>query len=332
MLKCRMRYVALALCAVLVCGHGVGAKTWRLKAGKGWESVSDDPEDQFLHAMAEIKSLVYAGQSKEAKEALKQLKEEFPERVGPDTDLFIEGENYYWQDRYAKAMAKYEKLLKDFPGSEFVEPVLERQFVIGQAYLNGRKKKVLGVLKLSGYAEGIEIMERITDRAGLDDPNSIGLDAALAVAEHFERREQYMEAYLKWSEIASYWETGPVGKKALYRMAEDNLAAYNAPKPERRAYFDASKLATAKTYYERFAALYPEDAEKDGVPDKIQQIDEQMSYKQLTIGQYYQRIGKDQAARLYFDTVVQSWPETEAAEMARQALEQSPQREESGGK
>jgi len=327
-----MRYATLVLCAVLVYGHSVGAKTWRLKAGKQWSSVSDDPDDQFLHAMAEIKSLIYTGQSKDAKKALEQLKKEFPERVGPDTDLFIEGESYYWQDRYTKAMAKYEKLLKDFPGSEFVAPVLERQFVIGQAYLNGRKKKVLGVLKLSGYAEGIEIMERVTDRAGLDDPNSIGLDAALAVAKHFEQQEQYIEAYLKWSEIASYWETGPIGKKALYRMAEDNLAAYNAPKPERRAYFDASTLTTAKTYYQRFAALYPEDAEKDGVPDKIQQIDEQMSYKQLTIAQYYQRIGKDQAARIYFDTIVQDWPETEAAEIARQALEQDFPGEDTGGK
>ncbi|MBN2127992.1 MAG: tetratricopeptide repeat protein [Sedimentisphaerales bacterium] len=331
MLKCRMRYTALALCAVLVCGHGVSAKTWRLKADKGWKSIADDPEEQFRHAMAEIKNLVYAGESKEAKKALEQLKEEFPERVGPDTELFIDGEIYYWHDRYAKAMAKYEKLLKDFPGSEFVPPVLEREFVVGQAYLNGRKKSVLGLIKISGHAEGIEIMERISDRAGLDDPNSIGLDAALTVAEHFEQQELYIEAYLKWSEIASYWESGPVGKKALYRMAENNLAAYNAPRVERRHYFDASKLTTAKTYYQRFASLYPEEAETNDVPDKVRQIDEQMSYKELTIAQYYQRIGEDRAARLYFETVVQNWPESEAAEQAREALAQSVPGEQASG-
>jgi outer membrane protein assembly factor BamD len=331
MLKCWMQTAVVVLCTVLVCGQSVSAKTWRLKAGRQWKSVGDTPQEQYLHRIAEIRNLVYAGEYKEAKEALEGLKEDFPERVGPDTELFIEGETYYWQDKYDKAVSKYEKLLKDFPGSEFAELALEREYVMGQAYLNGRKKTVLGLIRIAGYAEGVEIMERITDRAGLDEPNSVGLDAAVAVAEHYEQREQYLDAYLKWSEIASYWESGPIGKKALYRMAENNLAAYNVPPEHRRAYFDASKLTTAETYYERFATLHPEEAEQRGVPEKLERIDEQMSYKQLTIAQYYQRTGKHRAARLYFDMIVQNWPDTEAAEIARQALEQGLGEEEDAG-
>ena len=331
MTKCRMPYIALVLCIVCLCGDGVVAKTWRLKGGEKWESVAGDPQEEYLHALAEIKRLARAGASKEAEKALKQLKEDFPEQVGPDLELFVQGETHFWNDRYAKALAKYEKLLKDFPGSEFAEMAIKREYEIGQAYLNGRKKSVLGVLKLSGYTEGVEIMERVTDRAGLDEPNSIGLEAAVAVAEHYEQRERYLEAYLKWSEIASYWETGPVGKKAIYRMAEDNFAAYNLVPAKKRSYFDASKLTTAKTYYERFTALYPEEAGQRGLPDKLKQIDEQMSLKQLTIAQYYQRTGKRQAARLYFDMVVQGWPDTEAARIARQALKEDFDAEEAGG-
>jgi len=327
MLKCCVQTAVLAFCTILVCSEGVLAKTWRLKADKKWESVGDDPQEQYLRAMTEIKNLVYAGEAKETKKALEALKEEFPERVGPDTELFIEGETYYWRDKYAKAVAQYEKLLKDFPGSEFADLTLERQYVIAQAYLNGRKKSILGLIKIAGYAEGVEIMERITDRAGLDDPNSIGLDAAVAVAEHYEQRQLYLDAYLKWSEIASYWETGPIGKKALYRMAENNLAAYNVPEPQRRAYFDASKLTTAQTYYKRFSVLYPEEAQERGVSEKLKQIDDQMSTKQLAIAQYYQRTGNRQAAHLYFDMIVQNWPETQAGEIARQALEE----EDAGG-
>jgi len=208
----------------------------------------------------------------------------------------------------------------------------EREYEIAQAYLAGRKKTILGFIKISGYAEGVELMEKISDRAGLDEPNGVGVNAAIAVAEHYERTEQYLEAYLKWSEIASYWDTGPVGKRAVYRMAEDNLAAYNQHPEGRRDKFDASKLTTAKTYYEKFLALYRQEALADDVPEKIKQIDEMMAYKQFRIGQYYRRIGEHRAANLYFDMVIQDWPKTEAAEMAKQALAQGQGGEHARGK
>jgi outer membrane protein assembly factor BamD (BamD/ComL family) len=204
----------------------------------------------------------------------------------------------------------------------------QREYIIAEEYLGGRRKVVLGILRLSAYDEAIELMEKISDRAGLDDPNGIGLRAAIAVAEHYEAREKYIEAYLKWSEIASYWETGPIGKRALYRMAEDNLAAYNRYPPEKRPRYDASKLTSAKTYYQKFLLLYPGEAKQNEVPQKIEQIDEQMALKQYTIGQYYRRTGEPRAARLYFDMVVQNWPKTEAATLAKEALSE----DQAGGK
>jgi len=321
MLRHGTRNASLAVLLSLFCAVALGQMTYQLKDGEKWESVATDPQGQYALKVAELKDLVRQGESDAVEDALATLKEEFPQYVGPDLDLFVEGEIHYWEDKYTKAMKRYEKLLKDYPGSEFAPAVLEREFEMAQAYLRGRKKKVLGLIKIRGYAEGVEMMERVSDRAGLDEPNSVGLRAAVAVAEHYEKREKYLDAYLKWSEIASYWETGPVGKRALLRMAEDNLLAYNQPPAGRRPLLDASKLVTAKTYFEKYAALYPSEVRRYDIADKIEQIDEQMAYKQFTIGQYYARVGKAQAANLYFDMVVQNWPETKAATMAQEALD-----------
>ncbi len=328
MWKHRMWFLELALVVLIACCPSATAETWRLKGGESLEVVADDPQEQYLHAIAEIKKLVREGDAGEVKAALEQLKEDFPDRVGPDLELFVLGEVRYWQDRYGKAMVKYEKLLKDYPGSEYAGLALQREFDMAQEYLQGRKKVVLGILKLSGYAEGIEIMEKISDRAGLDEPNGVGLRAAISVAEHYEAREKFIEAYLKWSEIASYWESGPLGKRALYRMAENNLAAYNRYPLEERPNYDAAKLATAKTYYQKFLLLYPEEARQNEIPQKIEQIDEQMAFKQYSIGRFYERTGEHQAANLYFDMVVQNWPKTEAAALAQEALA----KEQAGGK
>lgn len=332
MRRYRMRNAGLAILLILFCATAGGQETLQLRDGEKWEPVASDPQRQYALKVAELKNLVRQGDSEAVEAALAALKDEFPQYVGPDLDLFIKGELRYWEDRYTKAMKEYEKLLKDYPGSEFAPAVLEREFDMAQNYLAGRKKKVLGFLKIRGYADGVEMMERISDRAGLDEQDGVGLRAAVAVAEHYEARERYLDAYLKWSEIASYWETGPVGKRALLRMAEDNLLAYNQPRPERRPLLDGSKLVTAKTYFEKYAALYPGEVSRYSIPDKIKQIDEQLAYKQYTIGRYYLRAGKAQAANLYFDMIVQNWPETKAAGMARQALKENAGGNEASGK
>lgn len=317
-----MRHIGLLVLMALLCLGATAAETWKLQDNDRWQSVSGDPQQRYAQALSDLEEVVRAGNAGDVKDAIAQLEEDFPQRVGPDLELYALGELEYFKDRYAKAMVKYEKLLKDYPGSEFADAVMAREFEIASAFLGGRKKTVLGLFRIRGYAEGAEIMERLSDRTGLDDPNSIGLKAAVAVAEHYEAREKYIEAYLKWSEIASYWEMGPIGKRAILRMAENNFAAYNKPPEKRQPLLDASKLTTAKAYYERFALRYPEDAKKHDIPAKLKRIDEQMAYKQYTIGRYYQRTDKMTAAGLYYDMVIDNWPDTEAAKMAKDARQE----------
>ena len=45
-----------------------------------------------------------------------------------------------------------------------------------------------------------------------------------------------------------------------------------------------------------------------------------MAYKQFTIGQYYQKTGNKRSANLYFDMVINDWPGTKAAQMAKDIL------------
>lgn len=318
-MKNRMRYTSLLLLTALWCLGTSAAPTQKLPNDSDRRAVAGDPQQRFHQAVAELKELTRNGDLGAVKDALARIKDDFPQHAGPDLELFAMGELEFWNDRYAKATVKYEKLLKDHPTSEFAEAAMDREFEIATAYLAGRKKSVLGLFHIRGYAEGVEIMERLSDRTGLDEPNSIGLKAAIAVAEHYEAREKYIEAYLKWSEIASYWEMGPIGKKAILRMAEDNFAAYNKPPEKRQPLLDASKLTTAKTYYERFALRYPEEAAKHDIPAKLRRIDEQMAYKQYTIGRYYQRTKRLEAANLYYDLVTRNWPDTEAARLAKEA-------------
>ncbi|OHB64289.1 MAG: hypothetical protein A2168_05480 [Planctomycetes bacterium RBG_13_50_24] len=223
----RMRFVILAIAAGLTALSMVSAGTWRLGSDGDFKAVSADGEDKFLVAVAEAKKLVNTGQTKAARKAYDALKNDFPEITGPDFDLFIKAEIYYCEVKFTRAVRNYEKLLNEFPKSGFREAALDREFAVATAYLAGKKKTLLGFIKIKGYAEGISIMEKITDRVGID--TQMGIKASVAVAENYEQRKKFNEAYLKWWEISLEWEMGPVGRDALLGMARNKQPEIDSP-------------------------------------------------------------------------------------------------------
>lgn len=318
MLRDRIQFAVLTIGAMLWALPASPAGTLRLDKDQQWKSVSTEGSDKFMLAVAEAKELINAGETDAARDAFDALKEDFPEVTGPDFDLFVKAELFYCEGKFVKAARNYDKLLTEYPKSSLGQAALERQFAIGSEYLAGRKKVVLGFIKLSGYAEGVSILEKVTDRAGID--SSLGLEAALAVARSYEERQKYEEAYLKWWEVSLEYQTGEVGRDALYGMARCKHAAYNKEPEHKRHLYDASRLSTAKSCYERLRLLFPKDAAAIGVDEILVQINEQLARKQLSIGQYYQAVGNRQAASLYYDMVVTDWPDTEAAQTATELL------------
>ena len=280
--------------------------------------LATEGDERILQAVAEARELIDHDQIDAAQDIFDELQADFPKTVRPDLDLFIQGERQYGNNRYSKAVKSFEKLLTEYPKTSLSDAALDREFTIAKAYLAGRKKTVFGFIKLKGYAEGIRIMEKITDRVGLDSTR--GTEASLAVAKNYEQRELYNEAYLKWWEISLHWDHGPVGKEALVGMGRSKIAAYNLQPEHKRHLYDTSGLITAKSCYSRFKLLYPVDARQIDVDKIVEEIDEQLAYKQLSIGQYYQSTGHDKAAYMYYRLVVNDWPDTQAAKTAMERL------------
>jgi outer membrane protein assembly factor BamD (BamD/ComL family) len=84
--------------------------------------------------------------------------------------------------------------------------------------------------------------------------------------------------------------------------------------------YDGSSLISAKTYYENFRLRYPEEAKKLNIDDILIRISEQLAEKNLLIAKYYERTGSAGPANMYYQLVVDSWPNTKAAETAREKI------------
>jgi len=284
------------------------------------QPLTTQQRDSLLNAVGSIQRLTDEGQDGAVRAAFNQLKKDLPQIAEFDLNLFANAEVSLARHKYDTAAKDFQKVVDDYPESELRPPALVRLFKIGCSYLDGRALYSLVLFKIPGYDRGIEILDKVSEEVGLEDPNGLGVKGAAAVARSYERRAMAEEAYLKWSEIAAVWDAGPLGRDALLGMAQNKLNAYTRHPAHRRHLYDGANLTAARTYYLKFKDLYPQDANQMDVDRIVQQIDQDMAHKQLAIGRYYQRTGRPQAANLYFDMVVREWPDTQAAQTAREAL------------
>ncbi len=322
MLKNKKILICLLAACSLINVSASASNTWLLNEDQNWDLIATDEQKEFIGELAEVQNLVNDGKTKKAQKQFASIKKKFPDFRGKELNLFIKAELLLSKMKLAEAARKYDKLLSKYPESILKNMSIKREYEIGTAFLNGSKNVVLGFLPLKGESEGIGILEKMTDHAGFD--SAIGVDASVKIAKNYEKRKKYNEAYFKWYEIYSLRKTDSVLKRdALYAMAQAKQALYNANPESRKPFYDASCLRSAKSYYEMLKAYYTDFAQEKGVDEILNVITEQLAYKELSVGLYYEKVGNIQSANLYYDMVINNWPKSKSAEIAQNKLNQN---------
>ncbi len=306
--------IRVLLAAVVLVGSVMGAETWRLDEGQDWKKVSEEPKDQYLVTVSALKLLADQGKSDAVFVAAEKLRRDFPEIATPDLDAFVKAEELYATGNFTKAVRAYDAFLAEYPQSPLYYAALDREFEIAKTYLGGHKKTIFKFVKIRGYAEGTKVMDRVIEMAG---ESPLGLKAARTIAQSYESRGKYEDAYERWSQVFSKWPTGESGKEALLAMARCKHAAYRGPE------YDMSGLVSAKSYYENYKRRYPEDAKKYEIDKRLEQIRQQLAYKEYNVASYYQRTGSKQCANLYSEMIVEQWPDSTGARGAMDILDKN---------
>jgi len=288
------------------------AQTFHLGESQEWQDVASVEESSYLLGVSKLKQNISSGDVKQAKLSIEELVVQHPELAGEDLNAFMSAEYLLASGKLTKAAEKYKAFAKDFPESWLFEASVERQFDIANAFLEGEKHRVLKILKLSAYDDGATMMQHVSDITGNE---SLAKRCLERLAQAYEDRELYPDAYETWAQISSRWPTGKTGQEALLGMARSMHSGYKGPR------YQSAGLKSAKGYYSSYERIYTEDAQELKIPEVNIQITEQMAYKQYSVGKYYQKTGSYVAASSYYQYVVENWPGSSACELAQHQLE-----------
>jgi outer membrane protein assembly factor BamD (BamD/ComL family) len=217
-------------------------------------------------------------------------------------------------DEY-KALFDYEELIAQFPNSEEFSTAVEREMGIGISYLNGLRRKFLGLRVAGASHVGEELLMRTQERL----PGTETAERAnMELAAYYYRVRELRLASEAYDIFLRNYPRSDKRREAMLRQIYANLARFKGPK------YDAAGLTEARVLIDRFVAQYPADGERAGLGDAlVTRIDESQGEQMLDTARWYLKRGDPRAARLTIERLLVNHPQTIAA---RRGIELSRER------
>jgi outer membrane protein assembly factor BamD (BamD/ComL family) len=244
--------------------------------------------------------------------------------------LFMRAESQYQLGLYARARDSYQEFTKTYPGSKHVSAAMQRLFAIADSWLEDARYDVRRgapcafpgrffnvqpgrkpIFDIDGHA--VEALEYVRDH----DPNGPLADDALMMSAgyHFSTGDYRTAEQLSQRLLESYPRSEHQARAHLL-AAESKLQSYKGPAYEGR------KLEEAGRTLQAALTQFPDELESDRqqVYHKLDSIRHERAKAQFEIGEWYERIGKPNSARVYYEIVIKNFAGTKWAERAAERL------------
>ncbi len=290
------------------------------------QAQQDFNEGQRLHveasALKESSPESGAHQDKflEAANQFRLAASRWPDSQIEEDASYLEGESFFFADRYVQANRAYEKLIANYAGTRYLDLAEKRRYTIalywlelsehykGPHFTDAKRPKT----NLVGEAK------RVLHRIRIDDPTGkLADDAALAVGKAFLKEGNYYEAADAFEDLRRNYPGSKHQFTAHMLELEARLKGYQGKS------YDDTPLRKADELMKSIVRQFPEQSQKQ-LPYLEQQsalIRKQIAERDYSMGQYFENRGENRAAKFYYEQVAEKFKNTEFGETVREQIE-----------
>ncbi|MDO4550523.1 MAG: outer membrane protein assembly factor BamD [Planctomycetia bacterium] len=283
----------------------------------------DPNEDAAIIAFNEGIKFFDEGKYDEAVKKFYIADERWPDSALQEDAIFMCAESAFFAKRYSRAQRYYEKLLKKYEASRYLDYVSPRLFLIGRYWDQMDQVHNYRGMKFFNFTD----KERpTTDTYGnclkaykaiaLHDSRGLWADHALMAAANAEYlRGNYESASFTYDQLIKDY---PQSKHVL-QACELNLSAkllmYEGPA------YDAKCLEDAEEIIERLMTQFTSrlsSQQKDKLRNTQRQIVEAKAERDMYFAKFYEKKRQYKAARFYYQVLIEDYPQTQAAVHAKE--------------
>lgn len=293
-----------------------GAQTeLRLGPDGEWKQVAAPEPGTDAAFISDARTLLAKGKYSDARRVLTKWIDEhkFTDNQWLPEAYLLRGDARSGDGDEYLALYDYKKITSDYPSTAVFVTAIERELAIGIDYLNGKKRRWLGIRWYDAETDAVELMVRIQQQM----PGSVLAERAAFELIRYYYRKRDLKGCSEMSAI--FMVNFPRSRfRALvleYRI-KSNWGLYAGPE------YDGSYLIEARQLILQYMAEFPADAERTGIDEAaIARIDESEAEQMYRIARWYMGQGDHASARYVLRRLVHDHPLTVAASRGYQLLE-----------
>jgi outer membrane protein assembly factor BamD len=285
------------------------------RKGEGWSSESEDAGQVEATASAQMKKaegLEAEGDYKKAIGAYKGLVRKFPTSGAAPQCLMKLGDLYQKLGDNDKAYEAYKKYIAVYPRGTQFDQAVAGEFAIGKAYLEGARKRVMGLPTLSSMARAQEIFEQIIKDAPYSKYAPL---AQFNIGLAMQKQEKYSEAVAAYQVVISKYSNDPVAADAQYQIA------YTFMDQSRDGAYNQQARNKAREGFEDFIARYPQSEKVAQAKENLKTLQGTETSGSLGVAKFYDKQKNYKAAVIYYNQVLKEQPGSAQADAAKARIE-----------
>lgn len=308
-------WVAWGLAAVA--GARAQETEYRLDASGEWKRAEAAPRNADEAVIAKAREQLANDQPGKARRTLRDWieanrKSESP--LLPQAYVLRGDARTADRDEY-EALYDYETVCIEYPGTEEFVKAVERELEIAIRYVNGYRRKFLGLRINAAGDVGEELLVRVQERL----PQSrVAERAGIELADYYYRNRELALASLAYDLFVQNFPRSRFADRARVQRIFAEIGRYKGPE------YDGSGLADAKVLIQDYAQVNPINAQREGLTDALlSRLDESSAEQLLVRAKWYLRRNDPVSARATLRRLVAAYPRTLAAEAGMEILDKN---------
>ncbi|MBN1872470.1 MAG: outer membrane protein assembly factor BamD [Candidatus Omnitrophica bacterium] len=303
-------FLLSALLTVFILAQGITVYAywvWTPKTGK-WVNpkyaVKGTPDEQMEWALKFYKSEEY----KRAVSEFEKLIENYPNSIQAPIAQYYIGLSYEAMEEFYKAFLAYQKSIDKYPYNERFTETIERQYNIGNIFLDGQKAKIMGMKILPALDKAVEILSKVVE----NEPFGKYADLAqFKVGEAHLKQEFYEDAMIAFQKLIDDYPSSELVEDAKYNIA---LCTYYV---SRDPYYDQNFTDKAIDEYKELIKKTSDTAVHKEANETLTKLREKKAKSAFETAKFYERTKHYRSAIIYYQEIIDNYGDTAVAEEAK---------------
>ncbi|WP_154017784.1 tetratricopeptide repeat protein [Candidatus Protochlamydia phocaeensis] len=238
----------------------------------------------------------------------------------PDSDAaadasFYLGTCYFEMKEYDFANAEFSNYIKASNQPEFFEDAVTYKFCCAEHFKIGKKRRPFKLRYFPKWISGQELALTIYDEVIVALPNhELTVRALYSKAELLQKMENYRECIDTYQTLIRRFPKDEITPACYLKIAEAycQQSVYEFQNPD--------ILALAELNARKFSEEFPRDERVAIADGYVLRIKENYARGLCNTGRFYERMDQPAAASIYYQSAIEEFPDTYAADFSRSRL------------